>query len=378
VQKQIIDGRTALGLYMIQMNYHTEAQEAIGPIIDLAIKHNYKRRLCQIYSILGSYYWCIEENYPEAFRAFEEALKISEEVKDIITSALASVWFGNALGFNCEFGKSLNQTQRALDINLAARNLWGISTIKGILALFCFYYPGKIKLMAQISSEAVDGAEESGDIYSKAHAYNSYGIFCYANGHLEVAEGHLLKAAEFCEKINYHVWNFCARFNLGEVYFELRDFQKSKEHYEKGSIVLDKIRCLPSWSNLGKVGLVRSKVMNKEKDVDLESLYAHSRNNRVKVIEGYMSRYIGEILFNIDDQHLSEAEHWIQKAIEADQRNRMMFNLGRDYALYAELLKRKGDRLKAQENLGKAIEILKECGADGWVVKYEKELGALV
>ena len=51
-----------------------------------------------------------------------------------------------------------------------------------------------------------------------------------------------------------------------------------------------------------------------------------------------------------------------------------MFNLGKDYALYAELFKRKGDRLKAQENLGKAIEIFKECGADGWVEKYEKEL----
>jgi len=42
------------------------------------------------------------------------------------------------------------------------------------------------------------------------------------------------------------------------------------------------------------------------------------------------------------------------------------------------LFKRKGDRLKAQENLGKAIEILKECGADGWVEKYEKELGTLL
>jgi class 3 adenylate cyclase/tetratricopeptide (TPR) repeat protein len=377
VEKQIVDARTVLGLYMVQMMYHIKAKEAIDPIVDSAIKHNYKRRLCQIYSILGSYYWSIEENYPEAFRVFEEALKISGEVKDILTSALASVWFGNALGFNCEFEKSLNHTQRALDINLAARNLWGISTIKSILALFCYYYPGKIKLMAQISSEAVDGAEESGDIYSKAHAYNSYGIFCYANGHLEVAEGHLLKAAEFCEKINYHVWNFCARFNLGEVYFELRDFQKSKEHYEKGSIVLDKIRCLPSWSNLGKVGLVRSKVMNKEKDVNLESLYAHSLNNKVKVIEGYMSRYIGEILLNIDEQHISEAEHWIQKAIEADQKNRMMFNLGRDYLLFADLFKRKGDRLKNQENLGRAIEIFKECGADGWVEKYEKELAAL-
>jgi hypothetical protein len=56
----------------------------------------------------------------------------------------------------------------------------------------------------------------------------------------------------------------------------------------------------------------------------------------------------------------------------------MMFHLGKDYALYAELFKRKGDRSKAQENLGKAIEILKECGADGWVEKAQKELTALL
>jgi len=118
-------------------------------------------------------------------------------------------------------------------------------------------------------------------------------------------------------------------------------------------------------------------VMNQEKDVDLESLYAHSRNNKVKAYEGWIQRYIGEILLNIDDQHISEAEHWIQMAIEADQRNRTMLNLGRDYALYADLFKRKGNTLKAQENLGKAIEILKGCGADGWVEKYEKELASL-
>jgi len=77
------------------------------------------------------------------------------------------------------------------------------------------------------------------------------------------------------------------------------------------------------------VASTRSKVMNKEKDVNLESLYAHSRNNKVKAAEGWIQRYIGEILLNIDDQHMSEAEHWIQKAIEADQRNRMMLNLGK-------------------------------------------------
>jgi flagellin-specific chaperone FliS len=56
----------------------------------------------------------------------------------------------------------------------------------------------------------------------------------------------------------------------------------------------------------------------------------------------------------------------------------MMFNLGRDYLVFADLFKRKGDRSKAQENLSKAIEIFKECGADGWVEKAEKELASLL
>ena len=60
-----------------------------------------------------------------------------------------------------------------------------------------------------------------------------------------------------------------------------------------------------------------------------------------------------------------------------DKINGMMFYLGQDYALYAELFKRKGDQSKAKEHLGKAIEIFKECGADGWVAKYEKELTSL-
>jgi len=97
----------------------------------------------------------------------------------------------------------------------------------------------------------------------------------------------------------------------------------------------------------------------------------------VKAAEGWIQRYIGEILLNIDDQHISEAEQWIQKAIETDQKNRMMFHLGKDYALYADLFKRKGDRLIAREDLGKAIDLFKECGADGWVTKYEKELASL-
>ena len=55
----------------------------------------------------------------------------------------------------------------------------------------------------------------------------------------------------------------------------------------------------------------------------------------------------------------------------------MMWNLAQDYALYAKLYKRKGDPSKAKEKLNTAIEIFKECGADGWVERYEKEQASL-
>ena len=377
LDKQIIDARTVLGLYMAQMNYLNEAKEAINPIIDLAIKHDYKRRLCQIYTILGAYYWFVEDNYPEIFKAFEEALKISEEVKDIVSFVLASYWFGCALGCNCEFERSANYFQKALNINVSAKNLWGIANTKSSLAYASYWYHGRIDLQFETSKEGLQIAEESGDIYSKAMAYVSHGTSCYGKGLPEEAEEYLLKGFEFCKRINFTSWDAMALYHLGDIYFEMGNFQRSKEHYEKGALVFECNRLFPSWVGFGKVASTRSKVMDKERDVNLESLYAHLRNNKVKAAEGWIQRYIGEILLNIDDQHLSEAEHWIQKAIEADQRNGMMFHLGKDYAAYADLFKRKGDRSKAQENLGKAIEILKECGADGWVEKYEKELATL-
>ncbi|MBU1904344.1 MAG: hypothetical protein KJ573_12230 [Proteobacteria bacterium] len=125
------------------------------------------------------------------------------------------------------------------------------------------------------------------------------------------------------------------------------------------------------------MALARARVINNERNIDLKLLRAYVSESKVKQYEGWMRRYVGEIMLNIDDQHMSEAEHWIGKAIEADERNGMMFDLGRDYALHSKLFRRKGDQSKARENLGKAIEILKECGADGWVEKYEKELAAL-
>ena len=98
---------------------------------------------------------------------------------------------------------------------------------------------------------------------------------------------------------------------------------------------------------------------------------------RKKNYNSWTYRYIIEILLNLNDQHFSVAQDFIEKAIEGDEKNDMKWFLAKDYLLYADLLKRKGDPLKAKKNLNKSIEIFKECGADGWVEKYEKELASL-
>ena len=255
-------------------------------------------------------------------------------------------------------------------------NLWGIAAFRSTISFFVYFYQGKINLAFQTSEETIKIAEESGDIFSKGMAYTSHGVSCYGKGFLEQAIKHFLTAANFCERTRFFSWNAAAHWFLGEIYFEIGEYQESKDHYTKSIQLLEQNRILPSFVSLSKMCLSRATVKNNEKDIVLESLFSFENKNRHGWFNGTMPKYIGEILLTIDDYHIPESEDWIKKAIEADRTNGMMFHLAQDYALYAEWFKSKDDRLKAKENLNKAIEIFKECGADGWVEKYEKDLAA--
>jgi class 3 adenylate cyclase/tetratricopeptide (TPR) repeat protein len=377
VERQIIDARVLLGLYLAQMHYHVDATQAVGPVFDLARKHNYRKRLAQLSAISGSYLFIVQENYAEAFRALQDALRIAEEVSDVITAVVGNLAFGTALGFNCEFDKGADCLQQALNINLAVNSLWGIVTAKSYLAYHCYFYSGRIGEQLKLTSEAVSVAEESGDIYSKAQAYGIHGASLYGVRSLEEAEKYLLKGIRLCEKIGLHAVNAGGQVCLGEIYFEKGDFLSSSSSFEKGYRVLEENQLFPSWVIVAKAGVARAKVMKKEKNVDLESLFTSSRHIKMRAVEGWMAHYIGDILLNLEHPEAAKAEHWIQKAIEADQRNGTMFRLGLDHALYGEFFKRKGSRTEAMEHLGKSIEILRECGATGWVEKYQKEIETL-
>ena len=375
--KEIIDARTDLGYFYIRMDYFEKAKNPIESIVDVALKLNYKKRLSQIYTIIGVYKWSVQENFPDAFGYFQKAINVSHEINDIPSLRFSSYWLGVASSFVCEFENAIRNFNEALKIAAASNSLWDVSVIKSCLSYFVYIQQGNLNLASEICDEAIRLAEETGDIFPKAFVYTNYGISCYLKGLIDDAITNLMKGIVFCEKINLYTWNAITQFYLGEIYFDFGDYEKSKGYYKQSISLIKSNMVLPSWSNLYKVCLAKARVKNNEKGIDLESLHKHATKNKVEQFNGIIHRCIAEILLNIDDQHFPKAEDWIKKAIEADKRNGMKWNVARDYVTYAEICNQEGEKEKAVKNLSKAIDIFEECGADVWVEKYEKGLAEL-
>ena len=377
VEKKIIDARTVLGLYYIQLTLPVKAKAVVDPIVDLAIKHNYKRRISQINVILGFYDHHVTEDYPKALEYYEKALQIGEELNDLLTLVLANNAMGCCLSENGEFEKALPCYDKALKINVMANAQWGIGAIKSNIIIWGYGRLGNVKLAYQISQEILRMANESGDIYSKAHTYLALGLSYYLKGWFKEAKEYLLKSVDFLQKSNLLAFEGMANSYLSAIYLDMGEYETSKKSSERSISLIQHSIKVSSYIIWNKISIALAKVMNKEKDINLNEIFKWHEDIKNKAVKGLAPNIIGKILLIIDDQHLSEAEDWIKKAIETNQKYGMMWNLARDYALYAELYKRKGDPPKAKEKLNKAIEIFMECGADGWVEKYEKELAEL-
>jgi len=374
VSRKMVDARTTLGLYWSQIQHQIEAKKAVEPVVELALKLGYKRRISQVYSILGWYSYWVEEDYPRAHRYLTDGLRIAEELNDLPSLAFANFWLGLVLSMNCEYEKASYHLVKALDINIAVNNLWGIAVMKSTIAGWGYNWQGKINEGFKESYEALQTAEVSGDIHSKAHGYTYHGYSCYCKGLLREAEEYLVKGIDFGERINDPAVLAYIYFFLGETYLNMGKYDQAREVFEKAISLLEQHRILPSWLDLFRLVLALVKILCGDVDIELEPLYGYLTANRLKVLQGYMQRYLSAILMNIDKKHLSEAEKWIRRAIEDDSKNGTRFSLALDFAQYAELCKRKGDLAMAKEKLNKAIEIFKECGADGWVKKTEEAL----
>jgi class 3 adenylate cyclase/tetratricopeptide (TPR) repeat protein len=377
VEESLIDARMYLGLYYSLLNRHVDAYHAVEPVVDLAAKRNNPKRLSMIYCVTGSYHAFVREDFERGLNDLKSAIELSEAAQAFAYYAQANFWLGASFyQLACDFENGLNHFQKTLQLAVAANNLWAISSVKSNIGMLR-YFQGVPSAGLAMSAEGVRLAEESGDIFSKCRAYVSHGLCLYGRGLLDEATKDLSRGAEFSDRVDYFLWNVLAHYHLAEISHVMGDFQKAVWHHEEAYRLRGRSELYPSWSTQINTGLTLANVMNGEQSVDLESLCSGAIETKPKLIEGWIRRNLGEIFLNIDGQHFPEAQHWIEQAMQADERNGMRWHLARDIAVYAELFKRKGDAAKAKEQLGRAIDIYKECGADGWVTRAEEEMARL-
>jgi class 3 adenylate cyclase/tetratricopeptide (TPR) repeat protein len=367
-QSKIIDARINIGYYLTWIGQFAEAKETIEPIIDTTIQGGHTDKLSRLYTIMGIYNYIIEEDISKSLKNLEEAVKISEVVYDIYSFGFANYQMGLVLCWDCEFDKTSHYTEKALQL---AFTPWRVSILKSNFSV-SYNYRGALDEGFDLSSEALKLAEESGDVLSKAYAYTQHGMSLYYKGFFEEAEKHLLTGIEYSERVNLLSHLALANQWLGHTYFEMKKYEQAQQRYENTIYLRRQSRLFPSSINLNKIALARAKVLNNDKNIDLESLYRFVLDNKVKLYSGWMARFIGNILMHIDDNYLTEAGGWIQKAIEADKKNGMIMDMGIDYLIYAEWFKKKGALLKIGENLDKAKNVFIQCGANEWITKVDK------
>jgi class 3 adenylate cyclase/tetratricopeptide (TPR) repeat protein len=376
-QKKIIDARTRLAGYYLSLDHYVEAKEAVAPIADLALELNYQKRLPIIYTVMGTFSQWVEEDYSQAFRYLDQAFQISEKVNDDTSLWFASFFLGIARSLNCEFEKGLEYFRKALDLGLKANNPIMIVFAKGLMSSFNYIFYGKADLAYQMSQESLQMAQESGDIYLKGMAYSSCGMACYCKGLFDEAENCLLQALPLCSKAALLGWGTWGTGFLGHAYVDLGKYKKAQDTYKRGISILEPLKLFPFWINLWKIAIARLKVFSNDQDINLSKVFENYENIKVKIAKGWAARYVAEILLNMDDRNLSEAEDWARKALEADESNGTMWSLACDYAVFSDLYKRKGHPKIAKENLNRAIEIFTECGAEGWQSQAEEKMAML-
>ena len=225
----------------------------------------------------------------------------------------------------------------------------------------------------EFAQETLTLAKETGDAFIKGMAYSCYGVSCYHKGLFDEAKTHLLELVSSYEKSAPIAWIGWAYGYLGSMHIDLREYDDAVNCYKKIISILENFSFLPSIIKFFQSCLMRAKVLRHDQDIELSELFACYENNKLTWCEGWMARNIGDILLHIDDDHLSDAEVWFQKAIEADSRNGMRWQLATDHACYADWFKKKGDIQGAKEQLTKAIDLFRECGADGWVRNMKKK-----
>ncbi|MGB6065335.1 MAG: adenylate/guanylate cyclase domain-containing protein [Desulfomonilaceae bacterium] len=367
-QLQLIDTRIWKGQTLFTAGHLAEAKEAIEPILEMTVQSNDKNRMGQIYFILGAYQCAVKEESARGLELLRKAIQSAEEARDARSAIMAHFYYGESLCLNCQFESGAKSIRKAIRILEAVQNLWAASALYSHLSYYAHNYQGKVDEGFATSRKALEIAENSGDIHSRAHAYVCHGISYFYKGLFTEAEEHILRGIDLCE---YHPIPAVGHQALGYTYFEKGDYKKSYAHHQKAIEFREQTGVFTSCINLNKIALARAIQADGPTVPDIPSLVQLLKNTKLKLYSGKMARHLAEILLDLGEPHFEEVESWVKAAILNHEETGMKWDLASDYLVFAQFMKSQGRPEQEKDYLNKALSLFKQCGAEGWCRRIE-------
>ena len=75
-----------------------------------------------------------------------------------------------------------------------------------------------------------------------------------------------------------------------------RDYKKALSYFDKAIVSCKKEKVMPSFRRLGEIWVVKIKLMQNDTEIDLNKLFNYAYQNKLKILDGWYSRAIAEIL----------------------------------------------------------------------------------
>jgi len=370
-QKNLISARRKLGGYHAELNHQFEAYEAIEPIIELVKDGTYQYLLPSILRIVGAYYTWVRTDLDKAEQNFTESIQVSEQLSDYAGVAWGHYFLGNMYSEFSEFKAGTTYFEKALEMANAVNHATLIAVFTSSFVMGGLQaQPERIDYFCHISSENLERAAGC-DERTQGFAYTAHAIACNAKGWFDEARVGGTKAISCLEKSDQYYWIAIMSGNMGQLDFELEAYDSSYRHFERGLYYAEKTR-FPATLNFCRLGLERAKAYI-NMDIDLNMLPVYDENVGLSFYRVMSVGFLADIWMKIDGASETTWK-WLLHATDIRTRVGSEFWLGLDCHSYARFYRKQNDIVQAKEQLTKAIDILKTCGADGWVKKYEEEL----
>jgi tetratricopeptide (TPR) repeat protein len=377
LQKKIIDARAKLSSYLIILNRHGDAKKAVEPIVDTALSLDYQKRLPSIYIALGTYYFIREEEFEKALHYLHQAHEKAYQNSDWFSYWQSSNFLASLFSFTAQFEEALKFYQICLELSHAAKNIPGISFVNACMGNFVLAFQGKISSAYRHTTEALSESESCADAHTRAIANAAHGMVCFFKGDFSEAVLFLMEAMNLARKSGHAFWKGWSEWWLAYNFYLSENYKEAKHFFRETIMTFkDKKDVSVSWESFHKLCLQMAKVACGEAVGDFCPSFYGTRNV-IPMIEGSYKASIARTLIMSGKDSWAEAESLLNDAIAADERIGTRWSLAQDHAVLSELHQKKNDRASAKHHLSRAIEIMQECGADGWVQRYQKALSAI-